>query len=611
MYTQDFIDKVRDANNIVDIISEHVELKRSGSGLLGLCPFPSHREKTPSFSVSDLKQAYFCFGCQKSGNVFTFLKEMRGMSFPETIEFLAERAHILIPAEQRKSANPGVVDQNKLFSKVNAIAAAFYHQSFLQLPPTHPARVYAAKRGLDTTLVDAFQLGISGHTSELSKHLQSKKVPMEMADKLGLVKPSRDGVGYYDMFRDRLIFPIVSTNGNYVGFGGRVLDDSLPKYLNSPETPIFSKSKTLYGLNETAKFIRTDDCVLVVEGYMDFLGLYQAGVKNVVATLGTALTKEHAQVLKRHTKNVVVLFDGDSAGQKATFRSLPILLAEGLFPRGVSLPDGMDPDDFVKKEGAEQLRNLIRVAPELFFRFIESLQIKYGKQPSDKVHLIGEAAQVLKVTADLALRDLYVADLAKRIDVQTAWLKKVLEGKTSARENVAPKIMPTSDLSNKNLKNPLANSLGAKSKPNPVGKTKIPREERDLINLALWKEKYLKQLIDLKVLALISNESLGEVFNTAVEAYRQSPKDFDKLTVLLFSKFDDLEVITDHLNPRVFNFSDEDGDKLFRDCLIRMKENAFKSRAKALILGLKKDEDFSKLEQFVNEIKNRARDMTE
>lgn len=602
-FTQEFIDKVRDANNIVTIISEHTELKKSGSGLLGLCPFPSHKEKTASFSVSDLKQAYFCFGCQKAGNVFTFLREMRGMSFPEAIEYLAEKAHVPIPDEMRKGGPPGADDTRKELARVNRIAARFYRERLTKTDAKHVANIYATKRGLTGELAEQFEIGLSGHSNELTRHLSDQKIPMDVAEQLGLVKKSRDGNGYYDMFRDRLMFPIVSASGNYIGFGGRVLDDSLPKYINSQETPVFSKGKILYGLNETAKYIRTEDSVLVVEGYMDFLALYAAGIRNVAATLGTAMTQQHAQVLKRHTKNVIVLFDGDSAGQKAAFRSLPILLAEGLFPRGVTLPNKLDPDDFVKAHGADALRSLLRAAPELFFKFLEGLMEKFGSQPSDKVHLINEVSPVLRVTSEEALRDLYMAEVARRLNVPTAWLKKVLEGKAPANESFMPKNVPTP------APRPQQNSkMSASAKPLP--KKPFPREEKLLINLALWRKKYLETLIDFQ--DLISNTTLREVLAIAAEAYRQSPQDFDKLTVLLLSKFEDPEktsAITDHLNSRVFNFSDDEGDKLFRDCLNRLKENAFKIRAKDLIQGLKSDQDNSKLEQFVNEIKNRSVDL--
>jgi len=594
MYSQDFIDKVRDAVSIVEIISEYTELKKSGSGLLGLCPFPAHKEKTASFSVSDIKQAYYCFGCQRHGNVFTFLREMRGMSFPEAVEFLAERAHIPIPADSRR-AGQSPTDPSKVFSRVNKLAADFYHRRLLTLDSKHPAHLYTLKRGLTKDIIQQFEIGFSGHTSELARHLQQQNVPMDIAEKLGLVKPSRDGNGYYDLLRDRLIFPIISANGQYIGFGGRVLDDSLPKYLNSPETPIFSKSKTLYGLNETAKFIRSEDTVLVVEGYMDFLGLYSAGIRNVAATLGTALTRDHAQILKRHTKNVIVLFDGDSAGQKASFRSLPVLLSEGLFPRAVSLPDGQDPDEFVKSEGRDKLMSLLKEAPELFFKLLESLLQKYGKQPSDKVHLINEAAPILKITAEPALKDLYLAELARRIDVQTQWLKKMLEGKGVTSE------IPERTNSAK----PLATQTRSDARNKPKNAKVYPKEERMLLNLALWKERYLKNLIQLEIQGLISNEVLRDVFSSVIEAYGHSPNDFVKLTAILFNKFEDLEVVTDHLNPRVFNFSDEDGDKLFRDCLIRIRDKAFKARARDLIQGLKREQDLTKLEQFVNEIRNR------
>ena len=615
-FSQEFIDKVRDANNIVEIISEHTELKKSGSGLLGLCPFPSHKEKTASFSVSDLKQAYFCFGCQKAGNIFTFLKEMKGMSFPEAIEYLAERAHLPIPAEQgaQKRMSNEANDIRKEYHRINKLTSEFYEKRLSQ-SSAQLASSYVSKRGLTKETVQQFQIGLSGHTNELARFLQSQKVSMSNAEKLGLVKLSRDGQSFYDMFRDRLMFPIVSVSGNHIGFGGRVLDDSLPKYLNSPETPVFSKGKTLYGLNETAKYIRTEDSVLVVEGYMDFLGLYQAGFRNVVATLGTALTRDHGQVLKRHTKNVVVLFDGDSAGQKAAFRSLPVLLAEGLFPRSVTLPNKLDPDDFVRSQGVDALRALLKQAPELFLKLLDNLMENSGRQPSDKVHMINEVAPILRATSEEALRDLYLAEVARRLDVQTGWVKKVLEGKMPTHETSQPRTVPRGSES-------ATRAADANRKPqlggNTVTRPKFPREEKILVNLALWKKNYLEKLIEF--FDLISNTTLQEVLKMAAEAYRQSPEDFDKLTVLLLSKFEGLQdsqkdfekiaAITDHLDSRVFNFSDEEGDKLFRDCLNRLKENAFKIRAKDLIRDLKKDQDNSKLEQFVNEIRNRSIDPT-
>jgi DNA primase len=528
---------------------------------------------------------------------------MRGMSFPEALEFLAEKAHLPLPEDARRSS--GAADQTKIFSRINRAAAEFYHQRFTALPETHPARVYAHKRGLTKELISQFQIGWSGHAHELARHFQSLKMPLESADRLGLVKPSRDGHGHYDMFRDRLMFPIVSNSGNHIGFGGRVLDDSLPKYLNSPETPVFSKGRTLYGLNETAKFIRTDDSVLVVEGYMDFLGLFGAGIRNVVATLGTALTRDHASVLKRHTKNVVLLFDGDSAGQKASFRSLPILLSDGLFPRAITLPDDLDPDDFVRQKGSEALRSRIREAPDLFFKYLEMLQQKYGRQPSDKVHLIQEAAQVLHSASEPALRDLYIAEVAARIGVQTPWLKRVMEGKAVSQPEGREPARPV-----------VPESAAGPARTTP--KT-FPREERAFLNLLLWKEKYLKATLEMDISSLISDEALRDVYGMIAQAYRHSPTDFDKLTGLLFNKFDDgaggdgasmiTAAITDHLNPRVFNFSEEDGDKLFRDCLVRMKEKAFKQRARNLIQDLKNDQGNSKLEQFVNELKNRSLDL--
>lgn len=638
MYPQDFIEKVRDTTNIVDVISQYTELKKSGSGLLGLCPFPSHKEKTPSFSVSELKQVYYCFGCAKNGNVFTFLKEYQGMSFPEAIEFLADRASIPLPLTDRPQQDRSIQEKQKRLHNVNQDAALYFHNHFLELKSDHPAKVYAAKRGLSEEIINTFTIGYA--TTEwdgLLRHLKSKGHAIELIEELGLCKKRQDASGHFDLFRDRLIFPIVSTKSQVVGFGGRTLSDQMPKYLNSSESSVFSKGRTLYGLYETSKYLKADEFVFIVEGYMDFLALYSKGLKNVVAVLGTALTPDHTHLLKRFTKNTVLLFDGDSAGQKASARSLPILLAEGLYPKAILLPDGMDPDDYINHElyGAERLKTLAKEAPDFFLKFFDERKKAFGNEPSAKVRVLDELGPILKSMKDLRLRDLYISEIAKRFAVDRQWVQQIVGGEAAPREKVAPNFVPRKPIS------PSRNALA---------KTVPPKEEVLLLNLALWKEKYLKEIINLGVVELMSNERVKHFMEEILNLYGHDANAFATLTSQLISKeessrettgnlatnlgansanpvtnlaatnsvpksvtasakvisstlAEDKKLFTMHLHPKEFGMSDEQGDKLFTDCITRLRERNLKSQARVLLSDLRAEKDPEKLEQFVKVLK--------
>lgn len=595
MYSQDFIEKVRGVTNIVDIISPYTELKKSGSGLVGLCPFPSHKEKSPSFSVSELKQVYYCFGCGKNGNVFTFLKEYQGMSFPESIEFLADRASIPLPANEQYSPDRAQQEKIKRLYKINQDAALYFHKTFLSLVTTHPARTYAAQRGLTEEMVHTFRIGYSlPDWDGLIQHLKGLGHPIALIEELGLCKRRQDGTGHFDLFRDRLMFPILSTNGHVVGFGGRTLTDQMPKYLNSSESPVFSKGRILYGLSETSKYLKGDDFVFIVEGYMDFLALYSKGIKNVVAVLGTALTPDHGHLLKRFTKNIALLFDGDNAGQKAAARSLPILLAEGLYPKAITLPGSMDPDDFIHREadGAERLKGLAKSAPDMFFQFFDEKKRSFGSEPSAKVRVLDEVGPILKSMKDLRLRDLYISEIAKRFAVDRGWVLKTVVGETHSREKFAPNSVP---------KNPVSPRKTAIARTVPP-----PREEVLLLNLSLWKEKFLKEVINHRVVQLLSNERVKHFMEEIVNLYGHDTNAFATLTSQLISKEEnpeDKKLFTMHLHPKEFGLSDEQGDKLFTDCLTRLRAQNLKGQAKALLSDLRAERGPEKLEQFVNVVK--------
>lgn len=603
-FSRDFIEKVRDANNIVDVISQFTQLKRAGGRLLGLCPFPDHNEKTPSFSVSEDKQVYYCFGCKKSGNIYTAVQELQGMSFPEAVEFLAGKAHIPIPQEayQKRDANQRekATEKKSLF-KIAEIAAHFFHQTLLKLPESHPAKAYCKKRGLTQEMIELFQVGFAQDDWEgLVTYFHKKNVPMPMAESLGLVRARTKGKsGHYDLFRDRVMFPIVSHTGRYIGFGGRVLGDELPKYINSPESEIFNKGQIFYGLNETAKFIRTEDEVIVVEGYMDFLALYGAGIKNVVATLGTALTADHARLIKRYTKRVVVLFDGDSAGQTAADRSLPILLSEGLLPRGLVLPNKQDPDDFIQNNGVEALQGELQTAPELFINFLNRTMQGYRGTSSEKVLILDKVSPVFLKIGDARLKRLYADELANRLNVTLDFLRQALSGRGS--KGSLPPAPPEFEAS-KSVKN-VSFEDKSEGQAKNIKVLGAPKTELFLLNLSLLDESLFKIALESKVEDSVTHQGIREVFVRAAEIYGQMPNNFGKLTALLVDEVEPSEVITLHLSDELTDLAENERRKIFFDCKNRVLDKFLRLESKRLTSTLNvgsEAEKKEKLEQIMN-----------
>ncbi len=614
-FPQEFIEKVRDANNLVDLISQHTELKRAGDRLMGRCPFPDHTEKTGSFSVTESKQLYHCFGCKKSGNIFTFLESFNGLSFPEAIEFLAKRASIPIPEEsQRKD---GKRDLRDSYLKINKIAAEYFHAQMRQCHGEHPAIVYMIKRGLTPEIVEKFKIGVSMDAWEgLVTALNQKKVPLPMAETLGLAKNKKTGSGFFDLFRERIIFPILSPSDEVIGFGGRAYGDGTPKYLNSPETPVFIKGKTLYGLHETGKFIRSADRVIIVEGYMDAIALYAVGIKNVVAILGTALTPDHAKLIKRYTSNVTLLLDGDSAGINASERSLPILLEGDLLVQGCFLPNKMDPDDFIRTNGAEALQNELSKAPELFSLVLNRWLENYKGSSSEKVRLVEQAYPVLKVMQNRNLRELYMGEITQRLDVDGAWLSRAFS-EVAKREK--PTIAPATRVPTSSA------AAGAESHPVSLEKgdnyvlipTKgAPRDEAFVLSLVLQSESLLREAIDMELASMMSHEGIKRSLEVTIESYRQRPEAFAKLAASLASQMDDPSVVTSSLEvTRPHDrMSDESGaeevgeSKLMSSYVIAIKKRFYDRQLKSLAnqmrnvgnVGANPDQHQKMMEQFMN-----------
>ncbi len=619
-FTPEFIERVSEANNIVDIISQHTQLKPAGGGLMGRCPFPDHPEKTPSFSVSESKQVYNCFGCHKKGNIFTFLQQYNGMSFREAIEYLASRAQIPLPQMNPEEASKQdvVAQKKKLLTRVNKMAASYFHETFKKLPHSHPVREYARKRGLSDQIIDTFQIGYATEEWDgLVANLESKNVPMPLAEEARLVKARTGGKnGYFDIFRDRLIFPIISMMGDAIAFGGRIIAQGEPKYLNSPETLIFHKGKILYGLSQTAKYIRSEDQAIVVEGYMDLVSLYQAGVTNVVATMGTALTADHGRLLNRITKNIVVLFDGDSAGREAAERSLPILLASDVYPKGLVLPDDQDPDDFVKNHGVEALQKLVSEAPDLFSMILGMWLQGYRGEASEKVRISTLLQPVFQAIQDPRLKQLYLREAAGKMAVDEKWLREALVSQRNERNDFGQK-SPNEPFQRRQFSSTQAgNSPGMQNShqaPSPELAKPLTEETGDqiqlkgasqaeilLLGLALKNHANFEIFAQAQSLEEISHKGVREVLTRAAEVSRQAPEKFDKLTSLLATFVDHPEwlIMVSKADVKSANESSDDS-KLILDCVRKLKEQNIVAKRKQLTLELKSSNGSDKHEELM------------
>ncbi|MFQ5751493.1 MAG: DNA primase, partial [bacterium] len=411
------IQEVREATDVVDLVSGYVTLKKSGRNFFGLCPF--HPEKTPSFSVNPEKQIFHCFGCSAGGNVFTFLMRHEGISFLESVKFLAQRAGIQIDYEERDES---VVKKNEALYYINEFAARFF-QTTLRNPEGEYALNYLKNRSFKLEDIKVFGLGYaSGGWDNLIQNAKKEAIDIQLLLRAGLIL-KKEGGGYYDRFRDRIMFPIWNLSGRVVAFGGRKLNEQedSPKYINSPETSVYEKGKLLYGLYQNRNEIRKLERAIFVEGYTDLMSLVSSGVKNVVATLGTALTEEQARLIRRYTKNVVLMFDSDTAGSAATLRGADILLENALEVFITSLPEGYDPDSFVKHEGATGVREQVKNAVNLFDYKLHQTLLQTPEKRSDGIRSLLESLAKLN---DKIQRSILLRQIAEKLEID----EKILWG---------------------------------------------------------------------------------------------------------------------------------------------------------------------------------------
>jgi len=417
MIPDEKVQEVREKASIVEVVSDYVGLKKSGVNYLGLCPF--HSEKTPSFNVNPAKGIYHCFGCGVGGDSVSFVMRMEGLSFPEAVRFLARRVGIVIPEQPLTHAEKRIVDEREVIYNLYELASRFYERVLWDAAAGQQARLYLEKRGVNRDIARAYRLGFAPDSWEtLARYLDKSKVSLETAEKAGLVKKRERG-GYYDCFRNRLLFPITDSRGRPIGFGGRVLDDSLPKYLNSPETAVYRKSEVLFGLGMAKQAIREKGAVFIVEGYFDHLALFRSGVPNVVATCGTALTGSHLKLVRRFADKAYLLFDADGAGKKATVRAMEIFLEEGFPAQVVQMPEGEDPDTYLGKYGVESFMGLVSGALPVFEFFFRDLCRQSDiASVQGKITILDELVPRLRKIADSVERDLYVREIARVLSIE-------------------------------------------------------------------------------------------------------------------------------------------------------------------------------------------------
>lgn len=442
-YPEELVEEIRERNDIVEVIGTYVKLQKKGSSYFGLCPF--HNEKSPSFSVSPDKQMYYCFGCGAGGNVFTFIMEYENYSFPEALKYLADRVGIKLPEREYSEEEKRQQDLRMQVLEINKMAANYFYYQ-LRTESGAQAMQYLKSRQLDDETIKRFALGYSSkYSSNLYQYFKSKKISDELLKESGLFNVDEKN-GMYDKFWNRVIFPILDVNNRVIGFGGRVMGDGKPKYLNSPETIVFDKSRNLYGLN-IARTARKK-YLLVCEGYMDVISMHQAGFTNAVASLGTALTSGHASLLKRYTQEVLLLYDSDEAGIRAALRGIPILREAGVNSRVVNLKPYKDPDEFIKNMGAEAFEERLNQASDSFMFRVSIAESEFPmEEPQGQNRFFERCAEMLLELKDELERNLYIEAIVKKYrgqyGVSTEDLRKrvntlALKG-TPAENRIQPK----------------------------------------------------------------------------------------------------------------------------------------------------------------------------
>ncbi|MFA5350883.1 MAG: DNA primase [Candidatus Omnitrophota bacterium] len=576
---ENILEDVLSRVDIVEIISGYIPLKKAGRNFKANCPF--HHEKTPSFTVSPDRQIYHCFGCGESGNAFKFLMRHERMEFPEAVEVLAKKAGVILPEQDKPEISRQLSLTSQLY-KINELAAKFY-ESMLHGAAASAWRDYLLSRGIKLQTIKEFHLGLAPSAwDSLINYLRSKGISLSLMEKAGLVLPKEAG-GYYDRFRNRIIFPIFDIRSRVIGFGARVMDKTLPKYINSPETPVYIKGKNFFGLNLSKDYIRENDFAVIVEGYLDFMIPYQEGLNNVVASQGTALTLEQIRLLKRYTHNVVMIYDGDAAGEIATLRSLDMLIEEGLNVKVVPLPKGMDPDALVRREGINILKSKLQDAKSLFDYKLEVLKCRHDiKDAHGKSKIATEMLSTINKFDNAILRGEYVKRLSEGIKIPEHY---ILEEMNKLKPNVTER-----------------SSEGLCVKKSVSG---VNPAEKLLIKFMLEERELIERIMQELSPADFADTRTAKVVSVMQDLFTQGKNIEPSILMNYFSEDDASQLVCESMfMPELLG---QDREKAVNDCIARIKVQRLKSQRERLHIQIKSAQssgDEQKLNSLIKEFHN-------
>ncbi len=572
-YSEELIEEIKNSNDIVDVISQYVNLKRSGRNFFGLCPF--HKEKSPSFSVSPDKQIFHCFGCGAGGNVIHFISKIENADFKEAIGILANRAGIELPTLNNYEDNKTALLKSKVY-EINQIAAEFYHQN-LYKPTSKIGQEYIKKRKLDNRTLKSFLIGYSGNFDELYRILKQKGFTEEEILASSLVNKTDDGK-YIDRFRKRVMFPIQDTRNKVIAFGGRVTDDSKPKYINSPENIVYSKGRHLFGLNVAKRGELKN--IIIVEGYMDAISLYQRGITNVVASLGTALTEAQGRLLRRYSERVTIGYDSDGAGQAATLRGLEILQNIGCDVRILQISGAKDPDEYVIKYGPERFLKCVEQAISLV-----EFKVKMLKQSlnldniNDKIKFLNQIAKILSNVTNSIERELYVEKIANEYNVS----KEAIYGEV-----------------NKLI---YAKNTGEKTLEKPIVKKEIKKEKQEIDSSTTKRENLIIYLLInypqesyKKIKSVISENDMKLEENQKILKKMYEEIEKGNINIDILNYFEEQNII-DHISGIMsYDFEISDLNKCIEDVVNTYEKDKLINRRQEILDIIKNGQGFSEEE---------------
>lgn len=546
------IDELKSRINIVDEVAKVVDLKRAGANYKGCCPF--HNEKTPSFVVSEQKQIFTCFGCGESGNVIKFTQRYYNLDFTEAVEKLAKENGITIQIGGREDKD------RERYYEINREAARFFYRSFTQAQ--NPGYSYMKKRGIEDAVLKKFGIGYADEEwDSLYRYFKEKGVEEKILLELGLISENKGR--YYDKFRNRVMFPIINTSGKVIGFGGRAIGDAQPKYLNSPENRVFQKKNNLYALNICKQEIGRENCAIMVEGYMDVISLYQGGVRNAIASLGTALTENQAKLIKRYTKNIVLSYDADQAGRKAALRGIDVLGAQECKVKVLHVTDGKDPDEFIKQHGKTAFLELVDKALPMIDYKLDSIRQNVDINTEEgKIDFVKRAAELLKTLSPVET-DIYIKKLSKDLKIAEGAIRMEILGNNNGGEHRTQHHYER-----------------AEKTPEEQEKEELSPLELTLMKVLIMNPPFVEELLDKQ--EIMQSRLAKRVLNIMFELYGMQ-EDFDRTEIMERLEPAESLMLTEELEKIIIAGNE---DKVFSECLRNWKLSKLLSREKEIIARL-------------------------